>query len=169
MQIVHEFGHVLAAWWTGGVVDKVVLRPWTISQTQLSRNPEPLTVAWAGPVIGAALPLLAWLTAKLLRIPGAYLLRFFAGFCLISNGVYLGAGTLENVGDAGDLQRHGSFAWLLFLFAVVAVPSGIWLWHNQGRHFGFGGAGGHVDDWAIAACVTTMFVLLGLELLLGLH
>jgi hypothetical protein len=49
MQAVHELGHVLAAWATGGTVRKVVLLPWAFSQTQLAANPEPLVVAWGGP------------------------------------------------------------------------------------------------------------------------
>jgi hypothetical protein len=91
MQIVHELGHVIGAWWTGGVVAKVVLRPWTFSRTELTSNPEPALVAWAGPMIGALAPLVSWLVAKIGHCPGAYLLRFFAGFCLIANGAYLGA------------------------------------------------------------------------------
>src|SRR5436305_1539520 len=85
MQIVHECGHVLGAWATGGLVKKVVLRPWTLSRTDLASNPDPLVVAWAGPVFGAVVPLAVWLTVALARWPGAYWLRFFAGFCLIAN------------------------------------------------------------------------------------
>jgi len=33
MQAVHEFGHVLGAWLTGGRVERVVLSPLTISRT----------------------------------------------------------------------------------------------------------------------------------------
>src|SRR5271155_5444862 len=95
MQVVHEFGHVVGAWYTGGAVAKVVLRPWTFSRTELSANPQPVVVAWAGPIVGAALPLAVWLVAKILRCPGDYLLRFFAGFCLIANGAYIGGGALE--------------------------------------------------------------------------
>lgn len=60
MQAVHEFGHVVGAWLTGGQVDRVVLHPLTISRTDLARNPHPLLVVWAGPVFGCLLPLDAW-------------------------------------------------------------------------------------------------------------
>src|SRR5258707_10264948 len=100
MMIVHEFGHVVGAWLTGGTVAKVVLHPLTISRTDLSYNPQPLIVVWAGPVLGVWLPLAAWGGAVLLRLPGRYLLRFFAGFCLIANGAYIGVGELDRIGDA---------------------------------------------------------------------
>jgi hypothetical protein len=142
MQIVHEFGHVLGAWLTGGTVRKVVLLPWTLSRTELTVNPDPVTVAWAGPVIGVLLPLLTWSVAATWRWSGVYLLRFFAGCCLIANGGYIGAGAIERLGDAGDLQRHGTALWQLQAFAALALPLGLLLWHRQGRYFGWGSARG---------------------------
>jgi hypothetical protein len=165
MQIVHELGHVLGAWWTGGVVAKVILRPWTFSRTELASNPDPALVAWAGPVVGALAPLVLWLAAKIGHCPGAYLLRFFAGYCLIANGAYLGGGALDRAGDAGDLQRHGMPAWPLLLFAVLTVPIGLWLWHGQGRHFGFAGAGGRVSRRAVWAVAAVLLLLIGVECL----
>jgi len=44
MQIIHEAGHVLAAWVTGGTVTAVVLHPLAISRTDVAPNPSPLTV-----------------------------------------------------------------------------------------------------------------------------
>src|SRR5262249_34871163 len=60
MQAVHELGHVLGAWLTGGRVARVVLHPLTISRTDLGHNPSPLAVVWAGPVFGALAPVLLW-------------------------------------------------------------------------------------------------------------
>ena len=54
MQAVHEFGHVVAAWATGGAVTKVVLHPSALSRTDVEPNPQPLAVAWGGPLIGIA-------------------------------------------------------------------------------------------------------------------
>src|SRR4051794_17898188 len=93
MMSAHELGHVLGAWLTGGGVVRVVLHPLTISRTEVAPNPAPLLVVWAGPLVGVALPLLAWGVACLLRWAGWYLLRFFAGFCLIANGAYIGVGS----------------------------------------------------------------------------
>src|SRR6516165_12778930 len=75
MQAVHEFGHVLGAWVTRGRLSRVVLHPLTISRTDLSHNPSPLVVVWAGPVIGVVIPLLIWAGAAAARLPGAFVLR----------------------------------------------------------------------------------------------
>src|SRR5271165_6671379 len=64
MQDVHELGHVVAAWLTGGRVAKVVLDPLTISRTDLAENPRPLAVVWGGPTLGVAMPLAVWLAAR---------------------------------------------------------------------------------------------------------
>src|SRR5262245_57967645 len=95
MQAVHELGHVAGAWVTGGRVERVVLHPLTISRTDLADNPRPLFVVWAGPVVGVVLPVLLWLLAGVARLPGAFVLRFFAGFCLLANGLYIGVGSFD--------------------------------------------------------------------------
>jgi Peptidase M50B-like len=138
MQAVHEFGHVLGAWLTGATIVRVVLHPLTISRTDLAGNPHPLVVAWAGPVMGVAIPLLFWMIAAAKRLSGAFVVRFFAGFCMIANGLYIGLGSFGHVGDCGDMLRHGSEQWHLWLFGVLAAPLGLWLWHGIGPHFGLG-------------------------------
>src|SRR3954454_20608537 len=75
MQAVHESGHVLGAWLTGGQVARVVLYPLTISRTDLIHNPRPLVVVWAGPWVGVLVPLVGWAIAAKLRMPGVYVLR----------------------------------------------------------------------------------------------
>jgi hypothetical protein len=141
MQAVHECGHVLGAAATGGKVTKVVLHPSTISRTDVEPNPRPLCVVWAGPAVGVLVPLGAWLVARAMRLPGLFLFRSFAGFCLIANGAYIGAGTLGNAADAGDMLRHGAALWQLLLFAVLATALGLYLCSGQGRRFGLGRIG----------------------------
>jgi Peptidase M50B-like len=138
MQAVHECGHVLGAWLTGGAVAKVVLHPLTISYTQYSANPHPLVTVWAGPLGGILIPLALWGCAAGFRFPGAYLFRFFAGFCLVANGAYIALGSFARIGDAGVMLDKGAAAWQLWLFGVLAVPLGLWLWHGQGKYFGVG-------------------------------
>jgi hypothetical protein len=65
----------------------------------------------------------------MLRIRGAYALRFFAGFCLVANGLYIGLGSFNHVGDCGEMLRHGSQPWQLWIFGLLAAASGLWLWH----------------------------------------
>lgn len=142
MQAVHELGHVLAAWLTGGTVVRVVLHPLTISRTDVSPNAAPLAVAWAGPLVGVAIPLLLALAFRLRRLSPAFdqstpmrttrrrlLADFFAGFCLVANGAYIGIGSFDHVGDAGDLLRNGSPQWLLIAFGLASATTGLYFWH----------------------------------------
>ena len=143
MQTVHEAGHVAAAWLTRATVSRVELPLLGISRTDVRPNPRPLVVAWAGPIVGAIVPLAAmWCVRWGIRSnSGATaaarsrsqlligLAGFFAGFCLIANGAYIGIGSFERIGDAGDLLRHGSPQWLLVAFGVAAISAGLFIWH----------------------------------------
>jgi hypothetical protein len=166
MQAVHELGHVLGAWLTGGQVRQVVLHPLSISRTDLEANPHPLAVVWAGPILGVAIPGLLWGAAAGLRLRGRFVLRFFAGFCGLANGLYLGLGSFAGVGDCGDLLRHGAPLWQLWLFGAAAAPAGLWLWHGQGGQFGLGPAARPIDRGAALAtvAVSVLLVLLGLRM-----
>jgi hypothetical protein len=167
MQAVHELGHVLAARATGGRVERVVLHPLTISRTDLAENPRPLAVTWAGPAFGVVAPLLAWGAASALRMPGAFVLRFFAGFCLLANGLYIGVGSFDGVGDCGDLLRHGAAKWHLWLFGAATTPAGLWLWHKQGSHFGLAPARARVSVGVAYATLVACLVLLAIGFAVG--
>jgi hypothetical protein len=155
MMIVHEAGHVIGAWSSGGTVSKVVLHPLQFSWTDVSHNPHPLWVVWAGPVFGVLAPLAAWGIAARFKAPFDYLLRFFAGFCLLANGAYLGLGVFDWVGDAGDLLALGASPWHLWLFGAVCIPIAFVFWHGLGPKFGLREARGRVNQ-------RHAFVILGL-------
>jgi hypothetical protein len=162
MQAVRELGHVVGALLTGMRVENVVLHPLTISRTNLGEGSHPLLVTLAGPLIGVALPLVAWLLAALLRLPGAFLLRFFAGFCLIANGAYIGGGSLEGIGDCGELLRHGAQLWQLWLFGAVGVTGGLATWHGLGADFGLGRDGKAVSRRMTLAVIGLAVALIAL-------
>jgi hypothetical protein len=131
MQAIHELGHVAGAWLSGGTVERVVLHPLSISRTDLAENPRPLIVAWAGPITWVALPLIGWALAVIARLPGKHFLQFFAGFCLISNGLYIGLGSFQSIGDAAissvTVQRSGSFGYSAPLACHLACICGtVW-------------------------------------------
>jgi len=167
MQAVHELGHVVAAVISGGEVSRVVLDPTTISSTTLSHNPHPLFVTWMVPVVGVALPLLTLAVIRLAKAGGAYLVQFFAGFCLIANGAYLAIGSFSGVGDAGELLRHATPIWLLWLFGLLAIPVGLWLWNGLGPHFGLGAAAGRVDPTAAYTMLGMSIAVLTVELIVA--
>jgi hypothetical protein len=164
MQQVHELGHCLGAWATGGHVEKVVLAPWTISRTDVKPNPHPLVVVWSGPVGGVVLPLIVWGVALAAKWSWSFVLRFFAGFCLIANGLYIGVGSFEGVGDCGEMLRHGSSPWMLWVFGAVTVPLGftLALWNGLGKEFGLGKSSRRYSlinvRWALAVAVAIAVV-----------
>lgn len=160
MQLVHELGHVIAGLATCGTVTKVVLHPLAISRTDVNPNPQPLIVAWSGPVLGVLFPLLIWGVFHFFQLRGAYLVRFFAGFCLIANGVYIGIGSFEGIGDTGDLLRLGTPMWMLWAFGAVTVPIGFVCWHKLGSHFGLGHARGQVETWAAYVSMSLLALIL---------
>ena len=164
--VVHEFGHALTAWMTGGTVSVMVLHPLQISWTAFSRNPHPQLVAWGGPVFGVIIPSVLLAVARLLRSPGIYLIRFFAGFCLIANGLYLIVDSFGRGGDGGTLIRLGAAQWELLIFGAITVPVGFWLWHGIGQHFGLGAAAGKVDRSAVIVAVCLLVVTIAVELAL---
>src|SRR4051812_23198633 len=99
MMFVHEAGHVLHAWLSGGAVNRVHIPLVGFSQTFYSANPRPGFVAWGGPVWGCTIPLILLGLARVFRMPERVprAAQFFAGFCLIANGAYLGVGWISRV------------------------------------------------------------------------
>lgn len=159
MQLVHELGHVVAAWLSGAQIEYLALHPLEISRTDVLHNRHPLLVTWAGPICGVLFPMLLWQMSVLLRRPTTFVWRFFTGFCWVANGAYIGLGSFEQVGDCGELLRHGSPMFTLWLFGLVCVPVGLWIWHGQGAAFGMGAAQGVVSS-GIAYCVLVVAIVL---------
>lgn len=165
MQVVHELGHMTAAWITGGRVAHVVLRPLAISRTDVKPNPHPLIVAWGGPVIGSALPVAIWLLTKLARRKVPFL-QFFVGFCLVANGAYIGVGSFQRIGDCNELLRYGSPIWSLWLFGALATVLGLWLWKGAPSYFDPEQTGSQVLRSAMATAVVLAIVVF-LEIVLS--
>jgi hypothetical protein len=167
MQIVHELGHVLGAWAGGETVNKVVLHPLTISRTDASHERHPLLVVWCGPIVGSLLPLVVLGITRLIGSGVFYLFQFFAGFCLVANGAYLGAGSFGGVGDAGELIHYGTPRWTLIVFGLACVPVGLCLWNGLGTHFGMGSSGGEVDRRAALGTLGLVLIVVLVEVVAG--
>jgi len=166
MQAVHESGHVLGAWFSGADIEKVVLHPLTISRTDISYNPHPLVEIWAGPLAGILFPLAALLVAWRLHAPRLYLFRFFAAFCLVANGVYIGLDSFGGSGDAAELVHYGTPRFLLVAFGLAAFTSGMLLWNGLGPQFGFGEAKGRVERNAAIVSLSLFTLIVLVEVLL---
>jgi hypothetical protein len=147
MQILHESGHVLHAWFSGGEVERVVLRPFDFSRTDLGFNPHPLFVAWGGVIWGSALPLAIWLVGRRWAGEFTFLLRFLAGFCLLANGAYLASALSTPVGDVQDLLRLGAPRIPIIAFGLIGAFAGLTLWSPLGPAFGT--RGGEINRSAL--------------------
>jgi hypothetical protein len=163
--VVHEFGHALTAWLTGGSVTLMLLHPLQISWTTVAHSSHPQLVAWGGAFWGSLLPVVFLLMARLVRSPGVYLFQFFAGFCLIANGLYLLVDSFGRGGDGGTLIHNGASQWELILFGIIAAPLGFWLWHGLGRYFGLGAARRQVSHQAVAISLSLLVITVVMELL----
>lgn len=167
MMAVHESGHCIAAWLTGGRVARVVLHPLAISRTDLAYNPHPLVVAWGGAVMGTVIPLLLYASAASAKAPSAYLFRFFAGFCLVINGFYLAEDAFLKAADSADIIRHGSPAWAPVLFGAASAALGLRLWNGLGTSFGLGGKAEAVDRRHAWGTFCALLAVVFAELLLS--
>jgi hypothetical protein len=130
MMAVHELGHMLHAWLSGGQVIDVRLPLWGFSQTIVHPNPRERFVVWGGPVWGVLIPLLACGAFRIPRGATPDVLKFFTGFCLIANGAYIGLGWTKRAGDAADLRRLGVSPALMILFGLICMTGGFYLWHR---------------------------------------
>jgi hypothetical protein len=157
MQAVHEFGHMAAARASGGRAVREVLHPLAISRTDVQPNPNPLIVVWGGPLLGIMLPLIAYCLLAALHLPGGFL-RFFAGFCLIANGAYIGFGSFQRIGDCNEMLRYGSSIWTLWLFGLIVIPFGLLLWSGMESYFGF--RTGQSFHWRRKTIATTIALLI---------
>jgi len=103
---------------------------------------------------------------RLLRWLGWYILQFFAGFCLVANGIYFAVVSfIPNVADPGDLMRAGSPRWPLILFGIVTIPIGFFLWNGLGAHFGLGQGARKVEWGPTIATFLCLLLLIVVELL----
>ncbi|MBN2022863.1 MAG: hypothetical protein JW809_08705 [Pirellulales bacterium] len=166
MMATHELGHVLHAWASGGRVQRVVLHPLALSETVLSKNPCPRFVGWGGAIWGCLVPLAILGAVRLAAKSYVYLAAFFAGFCLVANGAYLGAGAFLSGQwhDAAVLSQHGESRWTIVLFALVTLPAGLYLLNGLGPSFGLGAAQGSVDRRVAVAMAATLGIVVVAEL-----
>lgn len=81
--------------------------------------------------------------------------------------MYLAAGSFGRVGDAGDLLRHGTQQWQLWLFGVPVSILGLWLWNGLGPQFGYGSAKAQMDSRVVKVLALALALIVLLELLLS--
>ena len=95
------------------------------------------------------------------------LCQFFAGFCCIANGAYLGIGAFDGIGDAGDIQRAGSHVSLLILFGIVTSVAGFLLWHRLGSPWALFRKSLPANSWLARGLFATLVLVVVVECLLS--
>jgi hypothetical protein len=163
MMLVHESGHMLAVLATGGTIQHLEFPLLGFSRTDIAPNPHPLIIAWVGPSLGALIPLVFALFLQTIRRP-LYTANLLSGFCLLANGAYLAIGSLQHIGDAGDLLRQGTPLWSLIAAGIPMLALGIYQWHTLGPRLGLGIRNKSIDTYVTAGSAT---VLISLSLLVG--
>lgn len=169
MTALHELGHVLNAWLSGGHVTSVELPPRGLGHTLVSPNPHPQFVAWGGACWGSVLSMTPMLFTRR-RALVQWFARFFAGMCLIANGVYVGLGGFfgdrNGADDAHELLRQGAPVWQLVVFGALAMAAGLAVWHRLGPRIGLSRAADEAGWKTLAVLVFVSGSLLCLGLLL---
>lgn len=120
MTTTHECGHLVGGWLSGATLTKYDLCPWHLPYSMHQPDPHPLVTLWSGPILGVFAPLIVFF----LR-PNPFL-KGVAGFSLLANGVYLGAGLLSNDSflDTTRLIREGAWQGTIILYSLLCSVSG---------------------------------------------
>jgi len=120
MTFTHELGHLVGGWCSGATLTQFELRPWRLPYSFFEPDPHPLVTLWAGPILGAVVPVLI---ACVVRRTWAW---FIAHFCLLANGTYLAVSWFSGDSqlDTTKLLRHGAHPLPIVLYCVVTIVVG---------------------------------------------
>lgn len=127
MMLTHEFGHVLAAWATGGTLVSVNLYPGQLSSTLVQPSPRPSVVLWSGVLSGWLVPTALAGAARQSPPPIRAASACWAAFCLLAGGLYLAIGGGQRLTDTGQLKAAGwPLGLLVAVGAAVAIAGYLW-------------------------------------------
>jgi hypothetical protein len=76
-------------------------------------------------------------------------------------------GSFGRVGDCGEMLRHGSAMWQLWLFGMATAPVGLFLWHGQGKHFGLGPSAEPITNRVVVGAFVVAAALLSIGFYMG--
>jgi len=120
-EIVHELGHVLAAWGTGGQVYGIVISAFSWSYAY-AYSSESMALAWSGfaaqVAFGVMVFCLLWICKSRLSLVGVLL----AAESLAEAGGYMLVGAITNEGDSATLIGRG-----IAPVVLIAIGAALWL------------------------------------------
>lgn len=139
--ILHELGHGVAVWLSGGKISSIVLHPFSWNWISYHSNPNPLLASWGGVLFGVLFAVALSSIALLARSPFLTPLYLLAGCALATNGIYLAVAAVADVGDAGNLLSQGvpraflvavglflmllSFLWSSLIQPLIGIPADV--------------------------------------------
>ncbi len=119
--MLHELGHALPVWLTGGEIESIVIHPLSWSYTNWGADvTHPVLGVWSGSLFGFVASVLIFALVWRWRRPALAPLLLLGVLGGISNGVYL----LGGMGDPVTLIEAGQPAWLVRGAGVAMVIVG---------------------------------------------
>lgn len=128
--VLHELGHAIAMWVTGGQVERITLNPFSWSYTYYASTPtHPIFTSLAGVILGTVFAVLLLVMAGLLR--NQYLLLLLVITNVVAgaqNGLYTLVDSLVlGGGDATNLIELGVSKFVMIGIGTLLVGSSILL------------------------------------------
>ncbi len=127
---LHELGHAIAMWVTGGKVSRIEITPLSWSYTYYGTSPKyPLFTTASGAGIGILLAMIFLvLTWKLSSLYAAPFYFVGAGAFLQNGGYYMSDLLLHTGGDASSLVAHSAALRLpLLILSILVLLPGLFL------------------------------------------
>lgn len=120
MTQVHEWGHVIGGYLSGGQLIALDVWPWHLPLSIFEPDPQPLITLWSGLLLGIAVP---FMVALVFRMPEVW---FVSHFCWLANGSYISLAWIsgDRYLDTTKLLEHGAPAWSIGLYCLVSIGVG---------------------------------------------
>lgn len=124
--VLHELGHAIAVWATGGVVQEITINPLSWSYTFYSGVINyPQLVTWSGLILGSAMGLFIFFLVR--KWTSYFLVPFlFLGLAplLLGGGYYLVDTFVSTTGDAYSLIQAGVSKYIVLSVAFITLALG---------------------------------------------
>lgn len=120
MTFVHESGHIICGFVSGGTLTNADLLPWHLPYSLFQPDPQPLVTLWGGPILGVIIP-----TSLALAIRRNWA-WFIAHFCTLANGAYLATAWAsgDRYLDTTKLLEHGAHPAWIAAYCVLTIACG---------------------------------------------
>lgn len=125
---LHEHGHAIAAWATGGKVYRIVFHPfsWSYVNHYVSKAEYRNSIIWAGPLFAVFIGLLLIMIVWRWRRPSLLPVLMAGVVACTKDGAYLIISCLANIrGDGAILVKHGTPLVVVVAVGVILFAIGI--------------------------------------------